>query len=142
MPVGHAVVAELEGARKRYGGTQALDGLDLALHAGRVTALLGANGAGKSTAVHLLLGLLAADAGTVRVFGRPASSRTEKSPLAAASDKRRMLSRIAIRLALAASIDSCRNARCPGRRGTSRRRSPAAYSLSMPMASTMASRCS
>ncbi|HEY1068929.1 MAG TPA: ABC transporter ATP-binding protein [Thermomonas sp.] len=78
MPVGHAVVAELEGARKRYGGTQALDGLDLALHAGRVTALLGANGAGKSTAVHLLLGLLAADAGTVRVFGRPASSRTAR----------------------------------------------------------------
>jgi len=78
MPVGHAVVAELEGARKRYGGTQALDGVDLALHAGRVTALLGANGAGKSTAVHLLLGLLAADAGTVRVFGRPASSRTAR----------------------------------------------------------------
>ena len=78
MPVGHAVVAELEGARKRYGGTQALDGLDLALHAGRVTALLGANGAGKSTAVHLLLGLLAADAGAVRVFGRPASSRTAR----------------------------------------------------------------
>ncbi|MFN3703441.1 ABC transporter ATP-binding protein [Thermomonas sp.] len=78
MPVGHAVVAELEGARKRYGGTQALDGLDLALHAGRVTALLGANGAGKSTAVHLLLGLLAADAGAVQVFGRPASSRTAR----------------------------------------------------------------
>ena len=78
MPVGHAVVAELQGVRKRYGGTQALDGLDLALHAGRVTALLGANGAGKSTAVHLLLGLLAADAGAVRVFGRPASSRTAR----------------------------------------------------------------
>ena len=78
MPVGHAVVAELEGARKRYGGTQALDGLDLALHAGRVTALLGANGAGKSTTLHLLLGLLAADAGAVQVFGRPASSRTAR----------------------------------------------------------------
>lgn len=68
---GHHVLARLDGVRKRYGNTQALDGLDLTLQAGRVTALLGANGAGKSTAVGLLLGLLAADAGEVRVFGQP-----------------------------------------------------------------------
>ena len=70
MPDGQAVVARLRGASKRYGGTQALDGLDLSLHAGQVTSLLGANGAGKSTAVNLLLGLLAADAGEASVFGR------------------------------------------------------------------------
>jgi len=62
-------LATLRGAHKRYGDQIALDGLDLSLHAGQVTSLLGANGAGKSTAVGLLLGLLQADAGTVRVLG-------------------------------------------------------------------------
>ena len=65
------VLARLHGASRRYGGLLALDGLDLSLRAGQVTSLLGANGAGKSTAVGLLLGLLAADAGTVEVFGLP-----------------------------------------------------------------------
>lgn len=78
MPEAQAVVARLRGVSKRYGGTQALDGLDLSLHAGQVTALLGANGAGKSTAVNLLLGLLAADAGEVSVFGRPPGSRAAR----------------------------------------------------------------
>ncbi|MDH5835290.1 ABC transporter ATP-binding protein [Luteimonas kalidii] len=69
-------VAQLAGAGKRFGATRALHGLDLALHPGQVTALLGANGAGKSTAVGLLLGLLAADAGKVRVFGQAPGTPT------------------------------------------------------------------
>lgn len=64
------VLARLRGASRRYGDVLALDGFDLELRAGQVTALLGANGAGKSTAVGLLLGLLAADAGTVEVLGQ------------------------------------------------------------------------
>ena len=64
------VVAQLRGVRKQYDKTQALDGLDLQLRAGSVTSLLGANGAGKTTAVGLLLGLLAADEGSVQVFGQ------------------------------------------------------------------------
>ncbi|HRN61111.1 MAG TPA: ABC transporter ATP-binding protein [Luteimonas sp.] len=68
------VLARLHGASRRYGKTVALDGFDLSLHAGQVTSLLGANGAGKSTAVGLLLGLLAADAGTVEVFGQAPGS--------------------------------------------------------------------
>jgi ABC-2 type transport system ATP-binding protein len=63
------VLARLRGVRRSYGGTLALDGLDLALRAGRVTSLLGANGAGKSTAVGLLLGLLEPDAGSVESLG-------------------------------------------------------------------------
>ncbi len=78
MPNGQEVVAKLRGVSKRYGGTLALDGLDLLLRAGQVTSLLGANGAGKSTAVNLLLGLLAADAGEVAVFGRPPASRAAR----------------------------------------------------------------
>ncbi len=44
-------------------------GLDLAIEPGETVALLGRNGAGKSTAIALLLGLTAPDAGTVRLFG-------------------------------------------------------------------------
>ena len=68
------VLARLRGASRRYGDTVALDGFDLELCAGQVTSRLGANGAGKSTAVGLLLGLLAADAGTVEVLGQAPGS--------------------------------------------------------------------
>ena len=67
-------VARLEAARKLYGPTCALDGVDLQLHRGEVLALLGANGAGKSTAISLLLGLRRPDAGTATLFGQPAGA--------------------------------------------------------------------
>src|SRR3546814_13990057 len=56
-------LASLRGVRKQYGKVVALDGVDLAIAPGQVLALLGANGAGKSTAIALLLGLLRPDAG-------------------------------------------------------------------------------
>src|SRR5580658_5709946 len=61
--------AELAGAKKRYGKTVALGGLDLQVPPGELFSVLGPNGAGKSTAISLLLGLLRADAGTARLFG-------------------------------------------------------------------------
>jgi ABC-2 type transport system ATP-binding protein len=63
-------VAVLSGVSKWYGAVQALRDLPLALGTGELVALLGANGAGKTTAVRLLLGLSKPTAGTVRVFGR------------------------------------------------------------------------
>lgn len=70
MSIATHPLAQLRGTRKRYGAVQALDGVDLSLHAGEVLALLGANGAGKSTAIALLLGLLKPDAGSAELFGR------------------------------------------------------------------------
>jgi ABC-2 type transport system ATP-binding protein len=62
-------LARLRGVRKRYGALTALDGIDIDVQRGEVLALLGANGAGKSTAINLLLGLLEADDGEARLFG-------------------------------------------------------------------------
>src|SRR5687767_11341346 len=59
----------VSGLHKSYGSTKALDGLDLTVTTGEVHGFLGPNGAGKSTTIRVLLGLLRADAGTVRLFG-------------------------------------------------------------------------
>ena len=69
------MIAELTNVTKRYGATTALDDLSLGLEAGRVTALLGSNGAGKTTAVRLLLGLTRPTSGTVTLFGLDPRSR-------------------------------------------------------------------
>ena len=60
---------EAHGLRKRYGRTQALDGLDLVAERGQVVAVLGPNGAGKTTFVRALATLLRVDEGTLRVAG-------------------------------------------------------------------------
>jgi ABC-2 type transport system ATP-binding protein len=54
---------------KTFGTTRALDGLDLSIEAGEVHGFLGPNGAGKSTTIRVLLGLLRADSGVVRLLG-------------------------------------------------------------------------
>ncbi len=63
------VVAGLRAVHKRYGAVEALAGVDLELRAGEVLALLGANGAGKTTAVATMLGLVAPDQGQAELFG-------------------------------------------------------------------------
>lgn len=63
------VLARLEAVYKNYGAVRALNGLDVALHAGEVLAVLGRNGAGKSTAIALWLGLERAQSGVVQLFG-------------------------------------------------------------------------
>ncbi|GAB2495362.1 ABC transporter ATP-binding protein [Arenimonas alkanexedens] len=63
------VIARLYAAGKRYGAIQALDAVDLSVHAGEVLAVLGANGAGKTTALGLLTGRISPDAGRAELFG-------------------------------------------------------------------------
>jgi len=69
MPVENATPIEILGLTKRFGAVQALDGLDLSVRAGEVHGFLGPNGAGKSTTIRILLGLVRADGGTVRLLG-------------------------------------------------------------------------
>ncbi|GIG55244.1 ABC transporter ATP-binding protein [Demequina activiva] len=62
-------VIDVHGLVKSYGSFTALDGLDLTVTRGEVHGFLGPNGAGKSTTIRVLLGLLRADAGHVRLLG-------------------------------------------------------------------------
>jgi ABC-2 type transport system ATP-binding protein len=69
MPVDNSAPIEIQNLTKRFGAVQALDGLDLTVHAGEVHGFLGPNGAGKSTTIRILLGLAKADSGSVRLLG-------------------------------------------------------------------------
>jgi branched-chain amino acid transport system ATP-binding protein len=74
---------ELVGVHAAYGGIEVLHGVDLAVPAGQVVALLGANGAGKSTTVKVASGLLRPTSGSLLVGGRDVTG-------AAASDLARI----------------------------------------------------
>src|SRR3954447_18530546 len=62
-------VIEVRDLVKRFGRVRALDGLDLSVREGEVHGFLGPNGSGKSTTIRVLLGLLRADDGRVRLLG-------------------------------------------------------------------------
>lgn len=63
---------------KTFGKTRALDGLDLTVEAGEVHGFLGPNGSGKSTTIRVLLGLLRADSGSIRLLdGDPWANAVE-----------------------------------------------------------------
>src|SRR5260221_2532378 len=64
-------VIALQGIEKRFGGTAALSGVDLAVNAGEVHALIGENGAGKSTLLNILSGLIKPDGGSMRLGNTP-----------------------------------------------------------------------
>ncbi|WP_280402573.1 ABC transporter ATP-binding protein [Nocardia carnea] len=69
---------DISGLVKTFGRTRALDGLDLRVSPGEVHGFLGPNGAGKSTTIRVLLGLLRADGGSVRILdGDPWSQAAE-----------------------------------------------------------------
>jgi ABC-2 type transport system ATP-binding protein len=71
VPPGPCAVtlARLQHARKSYGAVLALDNVDLEVRAGEVLAVLGSNGAGKTTALGLISGRIAPDAGRAELLG-------------------------------------------------------------------------
>ena len=60
---------EVRGLQKRFGATQALNGVSFTARNGSIPGLLGANGAGKTTCLRIIAGALAPDAGNVKVDG-------------------------------------------------------------------------
>lgn len=65
----------VEGLTKTYNGKTAVDHLSLSVKSGTVFGLLGANGAGKSTAIECILGTKQSDSGTVRLLGQTLKKR-------------------------------------------------------------------
>ncbi|HEX4077344.1 MAG TPA: ABC transporter ATP-binding protein [Rhizomicrobium sp.] len=64
-----AALLEIADLTKDFGGFRAVDGVSFSIRAGEIVGLLGANGAGKSTTVHMLLGFILPSAGRIRLFG-------------------------------------------------------------------------
>jgi ABC-2 type transport system ATP-binding protein len=71
------VCIEARGLRKTFGGTTALDGVDLHIEEGRILGIIGPNGAGKSTALHAILGLTPYE-GELSVLGRDPWSQRDQ----------------------------------------------------------------
>ncbi len=68
-------------AKKRFGGTEALCGVSLELREGEIFALLGENGAGKSTVMKVLAGVYTADEGVIRFRGEPTGDTLRRLPI-------------------------------------------------------------
>ena len=66
-----APLLELQRVSKRFGIVQALEDVSLTFHAGEVLALVGENGAGKSTMMRLIEGVFPPDAGGIALAGAP-----------------------------------------------------------------------
>jgi len=74
-------VVAATGLKKSYGPQTVVDGLELRLNAGTCHGLLGPNGAGKTTTLKMLLGLIAPEAGDIRVLGLPVPSLARQARL-------------------------------------------------------------
>ena len=68
-----APILEMRGIAKRFGATQALEGVSLTLRAGEIHALLGENGAGKSTLIKIMTGVHRPDSGEIYLSGQSIS---------------------------------------------------------------------
>ncbi len=62
---------EAEGLAKSYGVRRVVKNVHLDVHSGEVVGLLGPNGAGKTTSFYMIVGLVRADAGIIRIDGKP-----------------------------------------------------------------------
>ena len=71
-------VVDVRGLHVRFGEVEAVTGVDLSAYAGEATALLGRNGAGKSTTMRVLAGVVPSTGGTVRVAGYDAHAEPLK----------------------------------------------------------------
>lgn len=75
FPVSNGMAVSLRGVTKHYGPLHAVDGVDLEIARGEIFGLIGHNGAGKSTLFKMMLGLVPATAGEIRVGGASVRGR-------------------------------------------------------------------
>lgn len=73
------ILLEAENLVKTFGTLRAVDGLDLQVRAGEMVGLVGPDGAGKTTAIRLLCGVLRADSGRIRLAGYEIPGQVEKA---------------------------------------------------------------
>ncbi|MEM7260116.1 MAG: ABC transporter ATP-binding protein, partial [Pseudomonadota bacterium] len=79
-PEPHEVpVIRFDNVAKNYGSLQVLTSLSLQVHRGEVYGFLGRNGAGKSTAIRMMLGITSLSSGSIELFGQPISQRLVKT---------------------------------------------------------------
>jgi ABC-type branched-subunit amino acid transport system ATPase component/ABC-type branched-subunit amino acid transport system permease subunit len=75
-PAEPRALLEVDGLSKRFGGLQAVDGLSFSVSEGTITALVGPNGSGKTTAFNVITGMMGADGGRVTFAG----TRIDRAP--------------------------------------------------------------
>ena len=64
-------ILEIKNLKKSFGSNEVLKGVDFAVYPGEIIGYIGTNGAGKSTTVKMILGLLKPDSGEITIFGKP-----------------------------------------------------------------------
>ncbi len=74
---------EIRGIRKKYGSVEALKGVDLKAYSGEVLAIVGDNGAGKSSIIKILSGAITPDSGEIIIAGKKYNRLNPKTALAA-----------------------------------------------------------
>ncbi|MCX5478709.1 ABC transporter ATP-binding protein [Kaistia geumhonensis] len=104
-----SAVLSTHGLIARYGDFQALYGVDVELHAGEAVALIGANGAGKSTFLRAVMGLLPVGRDMVRLDGEPvggtSADRMVKRGVAIVPEGRRLFTGMSVDDNLKVAID-------------------------------------
>jgi ABC-2 type transport system ATP-binding protein len=90
-------VVEFAGVAKHYGAVRAVKGIDLTIRRGESIALLGRNGAGKSTSIGILLGLLPPSAGRVRLFGDTPEAAVRSGRIGAMLQEGALITRVTVR---------------------------------------------
>jgi len=83
LPADTKPLVSLKGLTKRFGSVTANDGITLDVYPGRIKALLGENGAGKSTMMSMLAGRYRPDEGHIEVDGKPVKFTSSKDAIAA-----------------------------------------------------------
>jgi fructose transport system ATP-binding protein len=115
---GVAPILEARGLVKRYGHVQALRGADLELYPNEILAIIGDNGAGKSSLIRALSGALQPDEGEIRLDGKPVQFRSPRDARGAGIETVFQDLAVAPALDIAANIFLGREARRPGPLGT------------------------